>query len=240
MSLGLVVYDLDGTLIDSAAHIAHTVNRTRAKLGLSPMTLAEVRPCIGDGAKRLVEKAFFGWLGADARPTYSVIGKDGPSFPAVFEQFFEIYLQDPASGLELMEGALEGLERLERHGVVQAVLTNKPHAVTELVMKGLGIDRFMAVTYGPGAIVDGVELAPKPDPTGLLAIMKQTGVLPADTVMVGDGIQDAKVAINGGVRCVAIAESMAARRAFEALPRRPIAIVDTLREANDVVWGLIG
>lgn len=197
----LVVYDLDGTLVDSAGHIAHTVNRVRGEFGLRALALAEVRPCIGDGARSLVQRTLFGRLDAGPAPWDTVQGR---SFPDVFGVFMERYLEDPVSGLHIMEGVLPCLEALQARGVAQAILTNKPHDVTQLVVDRLGLRRFTPHALGPGAPIRGGELPPKPDPTGLEWLMAEAGATPAQTIMVGDGRQDAGVAVNAGTGALLI------------------------------------
>ncbi len=204
---GLVVYDLDGTLVDSAGHIRHTVNRVRAELGLRDLTLEDVRPCIGDGARSLVARTLFGRELLSGAPGYDVA--TGRSFPEVFALFMERYLEDPSSGVTVMDGVFETLEALHRAGVAQAVLTNKPHDVTQPVIDGLGLRRFTPLALGPGAMLPGLdgELPPKPDPTGLRWLLQRYGVAPAEALMVGDGSQDARVAANAGVPAWLIGQS---------------------------------
>ena len=210
----LVVFDLDGTLIDSAGHIATVVNRTRQRYDLRPLSVAEVRPCIGDGARRLVEKSLFGEMDAGEALFPTLARRGGPPFPVVFQDFYDQYLDDPVSGLRVFDGVVEALEGLASRGIGQAVLTNKPHAVTQTVVDALGLRRFFPWALGPGASVDGTELPPKPDPTGLRFLLGQHGAHAGQALMVGDGLQDARVARNAGVRPLALAAGEPERRGF--------------------------
>ena len=202
----LVVYDLDGTLVDSAGHIANVVNKTRRHYGLSPLSVDEVRPCIGDGAQTLVEKSLFGLAGAPP-PSFGVLSRAAHPLPGVFSTFMDIYSADTSSGIGVVDGVMETLERLGKLGIAQAVLTNKPHAAALEVIEAMGLSPFIFMTIGPGARVPGVSgpMPAKPDPTGLRHLMLLAGASPEETIMVGDGIQDVRVAAAAGARCIAIA-----------------------------------
>ena len=200
MSRFLVVWDLDGTLVDSSRTIARSVNVTRAAFGLPPLAREDVIRHVGDGSRVLVERALFGRTG---QPPAQVLPPDQP-FEPVYERFMADYAGDPAGGSAPYPGVIDALSRLASAGAVQAVLTNKPHPLAGPVVASAGLAGFLRWVVGPGGAVDGHPTPAKPDPEGLLRMAAAAEVPLVRVWMVGDGLPDVRVAQAAGVRSVAI------------------------------------
>jgi phosphoglycolate phosphatase len=176
-----LVFDLDGTLIDSRRDLAEAVNRTRAELGLAPLALAEIVGMVGEGARRLVEKA----LGADIPPE---------RFEEVFRRYLEHYRTVLLDTTQAYDGMPEALARLAARYPL-AVLTNKPEDLSRAVLTGLGLLEHFAEVLGGDSLPSR-----KPDPAGLLHLAGRLGAAPAGVLLVGDSEIDAATARAAGTR----------------------------------------
>jgi len=214
----IAVFDLDGTLVDSAPDIHAALDRLMARLGLAPFRRAEVVAMIGDGVAVLVERA----LAARGRPFD----------PAVVAAFSADYTAHAAVETRPFPGIPEALAALETAGWRLAVCTNKPAAATAALLEGLGLGgRFAAVGGGDSFPVR------KPDPGHLLGTLRAAGGGPERAVMIGDHRNDVLAAQGAGLPCLfaswgygpaAMAEGAAAvAPAPEALP----ALLDRLLPA---------
>ena len=177
--IDLVVFDLDGTLVDSHRDLAKAANALVLELGGTPLAVDAVVRMVGEGAAVLVRRALV------------ASGLD-PATPGALDRFLTLYdgcLLDetlPYPGTVDMLNALAGKCRL-------AILTNKPSRATIRVVEGLGLARF----FDP--IVGGdTPLGRKPDPAGLLHIVATAGGTPASTMLVGDSPADLGAARRAG------------------------------------------
>jgi phosphoglycolate phosphatase len=185
----VVVLDLDGTLIDSAADLRTAVNAVLANAGRAPLDLPAVARMIGDGPAKLVERAFAA-TGAPAPPE---------ALPALTEALLAVYLDAGAAhATRPFPGVPETLERLAAAGCRLAVCTNKSQGATEEVLRRLGLDRLF------GAIVGGDRPARKPDPAHVLAALALLDASPAEAVMVGDSLNDVRAGRAAGLPVVAV------------------------------------
>ncbi|WP_369940444.1 phosphoglycolate phosphatase [Xanthomonas medicagonis] len=168
----LVVFDLDGTLVDSGADIAEALNRTLADFGLPRVPETTVLGWIGDGVRKLVEAA---WRHAgDATPLDAVM-------PTFMRHYEECLLRSP----QLYPGVAEALAQLRARGVTLALCTNKPSAFVQPLLHHLAVaDAFAAVLGGDSL----PERKPRPEP--LLHLAQQFGQAPARCLMVGDSPTD--------------------------------------------------
>lgn len=166
-----VVFDLDGTLLDSLPDLAGALNRSLARYSLPPLSQEKVRPMVGDGSKKLLERG------------YAAYGRQ-PS-----EEDFAIYMEDyeahAADLTTLFDGIPEAVAALEKAGYGLGVCSNKPHEAAERVLRSLGIAHYFSTMIGG----DQTEHR-KPDPRHLGAVLKAMGVRPEDGVMVGDHRND--------------------------------------------------
>ncbi|MCS6952464.1 MAG: HAD family hydrolase [Bryobacterales bacterium] len=184
--MDLVIFDLDGTLIDSKLDLAHSVNATRAWLGLDPLDNELVYSYVGNGAPVLIRRAL------------------GPEFSEeevakALEYFLEYYREHMLDSTTLYPGVQECLDRLHGEGVLLAVLTNKPVRFSSAILEGLGVrDRFFRV-YGGNSFEHK-----KPHPVGVAKLLEESGVSRERALLVGDSAVDVRTARNAGIRCCGV------------------------------------
>lgn len=184
-----ILWDLDGTLVDSSADIAAAVDRALVRHGLTPLGVARVRAHIGSGAQHLV--------------TACVAEAGGTMSPEVLADFFDAYRAHVADHTTLFPGIGALLARLGQAGVPQAIVTNKPYAITRSLLDALGIAGHFACVYGGESLPRR-----KPDPMMLHAAMQSMGVTRA--VMIGDGPHDVGAARAAGLPVIGVDWGIAA------------------------------
>lgn len=184
-----VVFDLDGTLIDSAPDLHAALNTVLTGRGKRPLSLAEVESIVGDGAAMLVRKAL---ALVDAAPLAAVTDD---AVAALTPPFLAAYGACAVDLTRAYPGVAETLARLAAAGRVLAVCTNKPEALTRHILAHLDLGRYFAAVIG-GDSLNGIR---KPDPRHLLAAVSAIGGTPAETAMVGDSINDVAAARAAGV-----------------------------------------
>ena len=182
-----IIFDLDGTLVDSAEDLRAALNRLLADLGLRPIEPTEIKGMIGDGVLKLLERAL---VAANGDPQQ----KD-----ALLPRFLEIYQANPATLTRCFPGVAETLEALRRKGFRMAVVTNKPVFATNKILQALGLAEIFPVVVGG----DSVQQR-KPHPAPLLEAVRQLEVDVGQALMVGDNIHDVEAAHAAGMRCVAV------------------------------------
>lgn len=184
-----VVFDLDGTLIDSADDLGAAANRLLSAEGRRPLSGGEVRRFIGDGSRVFVQRA---WAATgDAA--------DDSALDALVPRFIAEYESDVAGHTRAYPNAVETLARLKAAGLRVAVCTNKPQRPAEAVLETMGLAAHV------DAVAGGDRFAyRKPDPRHLLDTVALLGVDPAATVMVGDNEHDMAVARGGGTGAVLV------------------------------------
>ena len=182
----LIVFDLDGTLIDSRRDLAESANAVLGEHGCSSLEEDAVGRMVGDGAATLVARAF------------EASGRVQP--PGALKRFLEIYDGRLLACTRPYDGVPAMLQAAKARAAI-AVLTNKPLAATRRILAGLDLERFFRAASVVGA--DG-PLPRKPDPAGLLFLADAAGVAAREVLMVGDSIIDWKTAqAAGAVACVA-------------------------------------
>ena len=184
-----VVFDLDGTLVDSVPDLHPAVNRLLAEEGLPPVSRDAVAAMVGEGAGRLVQRAF---AAVDVQLSDAAAHR-------YTDRFRDLYLKAPCTHTTLMPHAGTALERLARRGVKLGLCTNKPVAHTRVILERLELAGYF------GAVVGGDSLAVrKPDPAPLLATLAPLGAAPSRSVFVGDSVTDRDTARAAGVRAVLV------------------------------------
>lgn len=177
----LIVFDLDGTLIDSSKDLAISMNATREHLGMAPIAPELVYSFVGNGIRVLVERA----LGPAAN---AELVERGHRF------FLSHYQEHALDNTQLYPGVGEMVEKLApRHTL--AVLTNKPVSVAAEIARALQVADYFRRTYGGDSF-----RAKKPDPVGLLTLMQEMEVSAGETLMVGDSSVDVQTAQNAAVK----------------------------------------
>jgi phosphoglycolate phosphatase len=189
--LKLLVFDLDGTLIDSAQDLCNSVNATLRHFGREPLTDGVVAGYIGDGAILLMRRALFG---RDA------VEVDEALLARAYDFFLVYYREHKLDFTYAYDGVLEALAALkqlhdaaDRPGRLMAVLTNKPVNPARAICEALGLAPYFLKIYGGNSFA-----TKKPDPEGLRALMTEAGALADETVMIGDSEVDVKTARNAG------------------------------------------
>lgn len=181
-----LIFDLDGTLVESLPGIAASLNRALTQHGLPGQSHDNVRGFIGDGAVKLVQRAL---------ATVSRIDLT----ESVLKNFAADYAVSWPHGTFVYQGMLELLADLEARGIPLAVLSNKPHAFTVEIVEKLFPQIHFTVVLG-----NREALPHKPDPTGALEIAKTLGVAPEDCTIIGDSTMDLDTAKNAGMRSIAV------------------------------------
>ncbi|MBN2716591.1 MAG: HAD-IA family hydrolase [Deltaproteobacteria bacterium] len=192
----LIVFDLDGTIADTAPDICCTLNQAMNKWGLSPYSVEEVKRFVGNGAAILIQRALRGRAAELKKMGIS----NTPDDPALHDRFFADHMSFYRISDNARTTLYEGVVRfLKTANVPLALYTNKPGVPTERLLAHFDIAHYFAMILH----ADNVKKH-KPDPSGLLQIMNAIGVLPEHTLMVGDGIPDIRVAKAAGCRSVAM------------------------------------
>ncbi len=182
----LLIFDLDGTLIDSRLDLAHSVNATREAAGKGPLPHEMIFSFVGNGAPVLIKRA----MGPEA-------GDD--EVRDALEFFLHHYRQHAVDFTELYPGVRGALERLYDAGMKLAVLTNKPVRISNAIMEHFGLMRLMFRIYGGNSFEHK-----KPHRIGIDTLRSEAGAEPHDTWMVGDSYVDVQTARNAGVPCCGV------------------------------------
>ncbi len=181
----LIVFDLDGTLVDSRRDLADSANELLASYGAGPLPLDAIVAMVGHGARVLVERAL-------AAADVEAAGTDP------LQRFLAIYERRLTNHTRAYPGIAEAVEDAASAAVL-AVLTNKPGHHARRLLEHLALARFFAAIVGGDA-----DVPRKPDPAGLTHLMRETRVAPRDTLFVGDSAVDVETAQRADVRlCVA-------------------------------------
>ena len=219
----IVVFDLDGTLAETAADLVATLNVVLAAEDLPPLPLGQARDMIGAGARALIERGFAaaGRAVAPAR------------LEALFAMFMAHYARNIRVHSHLYPGVEAALDRLEEAGFLLAVCTNKFEGQSVALLEALGVaDRFAAIC--------GRDTFPwfKPDPRHLTATIERAGGDPRRAVMVGDSRTDIATAQAAGIPVVAVPFGYTDVPVRELGPDRVVAHFDALADAVDeLVFG---
>jgi len=196
----LLVFDLDGTLVDSRLDLAHSVNAVLLSLGREKLPVDVIVSFVGDGAQDLLRRS----LQASGIPLEEAV----TAMPRVFPIFMEYY-QDHCLDFTLpYPGVISVLERFSSHR--KAVLTNKPIVPALKILEGLVMKGYFELIVGG----DGPH-GKKPDPAGLGYILSALEALPSETIMIGDSVQDVQTAKAVGCESIAFLEGMGGRQALE-------------------------
>ncbi|RMF47213.1 MAG: HAD family hydrolase [Deltaproteobacteria bacterium] len=163
MTFSGLIFDLDGTLLDSLPDLTLAANVIRNRLGLEPVDADRVRACVGDGARKLLERLLPEELFSDER----------------LAQFLAIYRQHLTDQTRPFEGIPQLLERLSGHP--RALITNKPVEMAREILDRLDLARHFSVVFGGDSFPEK-----KPHPRPLLETLKRLGTPAATTLMIGD------------------------------------------------------
>lgn len=185
----IAVFDLDGTLADTAGDLVGTLNVILGQEGLAPLPVAQARDMIGVGARALIERGFEA-AGKELAPA---------RLDELYRQFMVHYGENICIRTELFPGVERALDRLEAAGFLLAVCTNKVEAHAVRLLDELGISHRFAANCGRDTFTYF-----KPDPRHLTLTIERAGGDPSRAVMVGDSRTDIVTAQNAGIPVVAV------------------------------------
>ena len=207
LGVRVLVFDLDGTLIDSEKDLANSVNATLEYMGRAPLAHAQIASYVGNGAPRLIEQA----LGSGATAEQCRQG---------LEHFLAYYREHMLDHTVTYPGVREGLAALE--GMAMAVLTNKPVRFSQRIIEGLGLARYFRFIYGGNSFA-----TKKPDPEGMRVLLGDFQAETKQAMLVGDSEVDVQTARNAGTWACGVTYGLGSER-LAAYP--PDVLVDSLTE----------
>jgi phosphoglycolate phosphatase len=217
-----LIFDLDGTLADTAPDLLGATNAVLAARGRPRLDLDHLRHMVGFGAVALITQA----MQASGAPVTEA------DMPALIEIFLEHYRHHIADGTRLFPQVAETLAALKQSGVRLGVLTNKPQELTDLLLPRLGLGEVFASVYGAGR-----KPYTKPDPRIFRDVVAElSGPVAEDPcVMIGDSITDLNTARAAGAPCILMSYG------FTPVPARELGadlVLDEFRQLPEALGGL--
>jgi phosphoglycolate phosphatase len=217
MTIKALVFDLDGTLVDTAPDLMHATNHALSMIDRRPVSMKELRSFVGTGAMNLID---FG-----TRATGEAVDKE--TLTKLRDAFLEYYGSNIAVSSRMFEGLATLLEKAAKHGLKMGVCTNKVEHLSYKLLRELDIAKHF------GAIVGGDTLPiMKPDPAPYLELAKRLGVEAKDTLMFGDSETDIRTAQNAGAPVIAVTFGYTQRPVHEFNPDHTI-------DHYDEAWALL-
>lgn len=202
-----VIFDFDGVIANTAVDIASSVNATLEHFGYQPLSQEQVIIFVGNGAERLLRRS----IAASMQLSKKVISEENtPPFEEVYAWYVDYYKQHCIEKTILYPGAQDLLELLSIQDIPCAIVSNKPHEITDAILNKLDIHRYFASIIGPEQTSHV-----KPDPEGLILALQHINegrqkvgkcqILPENVLMVGDSATDIQAGRNAGTKTCAIA-----------------------------------
>jgi phosphoglycolate phosphatase len=217
-----VLFDLDGTLVDSAPDLCAAMNHVLSARGATTLPLAQVRDYVGNGARYLLARGLFGRHAEPPEPNTD------PAFELAVADFLQYYEKNIANTSRLYPGVPETLAVLKRTGFQLAVVTNKPERLTHLVLDALSLSDYFSYIWG--ARPNGGR---KPDPEPLLETLAALHCVPAQAVMVGDASPDAGAA--HAVGCPFIGVSYGYNQGQPITTLQPARVLNHFSQLSDML-----
>lgn len=216
-----VIFDLDGTLVDTAPDLMHATNHVLEGLGRRPISMDEVRAFVGHGARALVTRGLAATGGLpenyDVEPDY--------------QRFVDYYSRNIALGSQPFPGLIQLLDRLKAEGFGLGVCTNKLEGLSVQLLDALNLSPYFGAVVGP----DTIGIA-KPDPRPFREAVARLGLDAPRAIMVGDSETDILTARNAGVPVLAVPFGYTPRPVEDFNPDRLISHFD---EAYDAILALL-
>ncbi|MDA8430971.1 MAG: HAD-IIIA family hydrolase [Geobacteraceae bacterium] len=193
MTIGAVLFDLDGTLVDSLEDLTDAVNYMLADVGQAALGPSEVRQLVGKGARNLVQRAL-------ATNSAEALNRG----LAAFTEFNTLHITDKS---RLYPGVLKLLQQLAADGIRMAVISNKNEALSRLILKALEIDTYFDMIAGGDTFAEM-----KPSPLPLRRVIATFNCSARDVVMVGDSINDIQAGNLAGIATIGCTWGYGSRR----------------------------
>jgi phosphoglycolate phosphatase len=208
----LLLFDLDGTLIDSEKDLAASVNAMLRHFGRKELPLEVIDTYIGDGAPMLIRRAL-------GDPAHAAVVQEALNYFLLHYREHKLDTTLPYAGVP---EALQQAAQFNGHRREMAVLTNKPVRASRDIIAGLGLSQYFFQTYGGNSFE-----TKKPDPFGAQTLMGEAGAQPDETIMIGDSQVDVLTARNGGLWSIGVTYGFAPHTLQRTLPD---ILVDTTAE----------
>lgn len=186
-----LIFDLDGTLIDSAPDLRHALNKTLVEQGRREVTLDEVKTLVGDGMLTTLQRAF--------EKTGAALS--GDQSYGLFQKFITYYRQQTPDPAQIYPHVLDIMGQYKKEGVKLALCTNKQEAATLQLLDQLKLTRYFSFIAGGDTF-----LVHKPNPGHVTGVVTELGLQPSDCVMVGDSINDVRAAKGAGLPCLVVTQ----------------------------------
>jgi len=210
----LIMFDLDGTLIDSLPDLTHAINQMLTELGREAAQLEQVRTWVGNGARVLVRRALAGAM------EHSAVSHEQS------EQALALFMSYYANAREhsrLYAGSLPTLKWLHKQKIELALVSNKPEQLIAPLLDQFKMGRYFRWIIGGDTVAH-----PKPNPAALLFVLQMAGVSPQEALFIGDSCNDVRAAHAARVRCVAL--SYGYNHGRPIAEENPDLVIDDLRE----------
>ena len=214
--MNLLIFDLDGTLVDSKLDLVHSVNAARGLMNLAPISDELVSSYVGNGVVVLMRRA----LGAEASEA---------EVQRALEFFLGYYRDHMLDNTRLYPSVKEGLDRMLEGGARMAVLTNKPVRFSRAIVDGVGLGKHFFQVYGGNSFEQK-----KPDPIGIETLLAESGISRERAIMVGDSGVDVRTARNAKVKACGVSYGFQPE-SFEQDP--PDILVDDMNQLADYMLG---
>ncbi len=211
----LVIFDLDGTIADTIEDLADSADHALEENGFPPHTLAEYKRFVGNGVKKLIERAVPNGTGEEETKR-------------IFDSFSLIYQNDCLNKTRPYDGICELIEELRADGIKCAVASNKPDEFSKRIVSHLFKENSFDIVIGKR---DGIP--PKPDPMIIREILEGLGTDPHEAVIAGDSDVDVYTAHNAGIRCIGCEWGFRGREELEA------AGADALAVTPSQIYGIV-
>ena len=209
-----VIFDLDGTLLDTIGDLADAVNYMRRKYGYDVLDEETVKKNIGYGVANLIK-----WSFSEC--------KDEKKVEAILQDFIEYYAQNMTIKTHVYDGIFDILDELDKRDIKYAIVTNKFHKAASNIVKEYFGDRF------PCVIGDGHGYAKKPAPDAVWAAIEKLNRKKENSLYVGDSEADVKTARNSGIPCLCVTWGLRSKEFL--LENHPDYIIDRPEEFFEVL-----
>ena len=180
-----LLFDLDGTLLDTAPDFITAINAQLKRHGHNPLIGDVVRTSVTHGSIGIIENVYN-------------IKQDHPEFELLKEEFLELYLSKISEKTGLFDGLRQVLDSCEERNIPWGIVTNKPLRYTAPLMADLGLDKQSATTICPDHVAN-----PQPEPDALILACSQIKIAPSDCIYIGDHIRDIQAGKSAGMRTIA-------------------------------------